>query len=71
MKTIVLTFDDACRSHLEIVVPILEKYGFGATLITKSTLALRDIDLFEAIHKKSKFVLQVTLTTAEDSDNLA
>ena len=31
MKTIVLTFDDACRSHLEIVVPILEKYGFGAT----------------------------------------
>lgn len=46
---------------------LIEKYGFGATLITKSTLALRDIDLFEAIHKKSKFVLQVTLTTAEDS----
>ena len=31
MKTVVLTFDDACRSHLEIAVPILKKYGFGAT----------------------------------------
>ena len=31
MKNVVLTFDDACRSHLEFVVPILEQYGFGAT----------------------------------------
>lgn len=31
MKTVVLTFDDACRSHLEIAVPILKKYRFGAT----------------------------------------
>jgi peptidoglycan/xylan/chitin deacetylase (PgdA/CDA1 family) len=30
-KTVVLTFDDACRSHLEVAVPILEKHGFGAT----------------------------------------
>lgn len=31
MKLIVLTFDDACKSHLDIAVPILKKYGFTAT----------------------------------------
>lgn len=30
-KTVVLTFDDACKSHLQVVSPILRKYGFGAT----------------------------------------
>lgn len=30
-KTIVLTFDDAVRSHLEIVAPLLKEHGFGAT----------------------------------------
>lgn len=30
-KTIVLTFDDACSSHLSKVVPLLKKFGFGAT----------------------------------------
>ena len=30
MKTIVLTFDDASKSHLEVAVPVLKKYGFNA-----------------------------------------
>jgi peptidoglycan/xylan/chitin deacetylase (PgdA/CDA1 family) len=30
-KTVVLTFDDATRSHLEIVAPLLKEFGFGAT----------------------------------------
>ena len=30
-RTIVLTFDDACKSHLENVAPVLKKYGFNAT----------------------------------------
>lgn len=30
-RTVVLTFDDACKSHLKIVAPILKQYGFGAT----------------------------------------
>ncbi len=30
-KTVVLTFDDACRSHLEFVAPLLKEHGFGAT----------------------------------------
>lgn len=46
---------------------IIEKYGFGATVITKSDLVLRDIELFERINKKAKAVVQMTLTTADDS----
>ena len=30
-RTVVLTFDDACKSHLENAAPILKKYGFNAT----------------------------------------
>lgn len=30
-KTVVLTFDDAVRSHLEVAAPLLKEYGFGAT----------------------------------------
>jgi len=29
--TVVLTFDDAIRSHFTVVAPLLKKYGFGAT----------------------------------------
>lgn len=30
-KLVVLTFDDAVRSHYTVVAPILKQYGFGAT----------------------------------------
>jgi len=30
-RVVVLTFDDASRSHATFVAPLLEKYGFGAT----------------------------------------
>jgi peptidoglycan/xylan/chitin deacetylase (PgdA/CDA1 family) len=30
-KIVVLTFDDASRSHYSYVAPLLKKYGFGAT----------------------------------------
>lgn len=45
---------------------LLDQYGFGASVITKSDLALRDIGLFESIHQKAKAVLQMTLTVADD-----
>lgn len=45
---------------------IIDKYNFGATLITKSDRVLRDIDLFDSINKKAKAVVQVTLTTADE-----
>jgi peptidoglycan/xylan/chitin deacetylase (PgdA/CDA1 family) len=30
-RLVVLTFDDASRSHVEVAAPLLKKYGFGAT----------------------------------------
>ena len=45
---------------------LIERYGFGATVITKSDLVLRDLELFAAIHDKAKAVLQMTLTVADD-----
>jgi len=45
---------------------LIEAYGFGASILTKSDLVLRDLDLICKIHKKSKFVLQMTLTTLDE-----
>ena len=45
---------------------LLERYGFGASVITKSDLVLRDMDLFDSINQKAKAVLQMTLTVADD-----
>ena len=43
------------------------RYGFGFTVITKSPLILRDLDILRAINKKAKCVVQMTLTTYNDS----
>ncbi len=45
---------------------IIQKYGFGVTLLTKSDLIMRDIDLIEEINRTAKAVVQMTLTTADD-----
>ncbi len=45
---------------------LIDRYEFGASVITKSDLVLRDIDLFHSINKKSKSVLQMSLTVAND-----
>lgn len=46
---------------------IINRYGFGVTVQTKSASVMRDIDLFTKINDKSKAVLQITLTTADES----
>ena len=43
------------------------RYGFGFTVITKSPLVLRDLELLRAVNKKAKCVVQMTLTTYNDS----
>jgi DNA repair photolyase len=45
---------------------VIEKYGFGLAILTKSDLILRDLDLLAAIQSKAKCVVQVTLTTYDD-----
>ena len=45
---------------------LIRDYGFGASVITKSDLVLRDIDLLEDINRRTKAVVQVTLTIVDD-----
>ena len=51
------------RGALELI----EKYGFGVTVLTKSTLVLRDLDLLAQINRRAKAVVQMTLTTQDDT----
>lgn len=46
---------------------IIDRYGFGATVLTKSADVLRDLDLFRSINSKSKAVVQMTLTTYDEA----
>lgn len=46
---------------------VIDKYGFGVSVLTKSTRALRDINLFKSINDKAKCVVQVTLTTHDEN----
>ncbi len=45
---------------------IIDKYGFGLAIQTKSDLILRDLDLLKSINDKSKCVVQMTLTTYDE-----
>ena len=51
------------RRALELIL----QYGFGMTLLTKSSLVLRDLDLLQRINSQTKCVVQMTLTTWEES----
>lgn len=45
---------------------LIDKYNYGFTVITKSDLILRDLDLLKSINKKIKCVVQMTITTFDD-----
>lgn len=45
---------------------IIEKHGFGVTLLTKSDRVLRDLNLLTRIHAKAKAVVQMTMTTFDE-----
>ena len=40
-RLVVLTFDDASKSHYTIARPLLKKYGFGATFFVTEGLTSR------------------------------
>ncbi|MDR1157910.1 MAG: radical SAM protein [Oscillospiraceae bacterium] len=46
---------------------VIERYGFGVAIQTKSNLVLRDLVLLKAINTKAKAVVQMTLTTVNES----
>ncbi len=45
---------------------LIERFGFGLTILTKSSRILRDLDLLKAINEKTKCVVQMTLTTYDE-----
>ena len=53
--------------HTRKALLLIEKYGFGVALQTKSARVLRDLDVLKRINEKTKAVVQITLTTADDT----
>lgn len=47
-------------------IELIDNYGFGLAIQTKSDLILRNLDLLKSINKKAKCVVQITLTTFDD-----
>ncbi|WP_099466797.1 SPL family radical SAM protein [Konateibacter massiliensis] len=45
---------------------VIERYGFGVAIHTKSARILRDLDLLKSINEKSKCVVEMTLTTYDE-----
>lgn len=58
-----------CEEELKLTrrcLELIDKYGFGLAIQTKSDRILRDLDLLKSINEKSKCVVQVTLTTYDE-----
>lgn len=58
-----------CEMDLRIVrrcLELIDRYGFGAAVLTKSDRVLRDLDLFTSINRKAKALVQMTLTIADE-----
>jgi len=59
-----------CEEQLRITRQCFEKieaYGFGVSFQTKSNLFLRDIELLKSINRRSKCVVEMTLTTYDEA----
>ena len=48
-------------------IEVIERYGFGLAILTKSARLLRDLDLFKKINARTKCVVQTTLTTYDEA----
>lgn len=53
--------------HMRQALTLIDKYGFGVSIITKSNRILRDIDLLKSINDKTKCVVQMTMTTYDET----
>ena len=53
-------------NHTRKCLEVMEKYGFGLSIQTKSNRILRDLELLNRINNKSKCVVQITLTTYDE-----
>ncbi len=46
---------------------IIDRHAFGCTVLTKSDLVLRDLDVLGSIARRTKCVVQMTLTTFDET----
>ena len=59
-----------CETELQLTrkcLEIIDRYGFGLSILTKSDRILRDLDLLKSIHSQSKCVVEMTMTTYDES----
>jgi DNA repair photolyase len=52
--------------NIRACLEIIEKYGFGLAIQTKSNLILRDIDILIKINRNAKCIVETTLTTFDE-----
>lgn len=52
--------------HMRKCLELIEEYGFGVSILTKSDRILRDLDILKRIHEKTKCVVQMTMTTYDE-----
>lgn len=58
-----------CEKELRLTrrcLEIIDNYGFGLAIQTKSDSILRDLDILKSINEKAKCVVQMTLTTYDE-----
>lgn len=58
-----------CEEQLRLTrrcLELIDEYGYGLAIQTKSDRILRDLDLLDSINRKSKCVVQMTLTTYDE-----
>lgn len=58
-----------CEEKLQLMrkcLEVIERYGFGVAVQTKSDRILRDISLLSRINQKTKVVVQTTFTTYDE-----
>ena len=53
--------------HTRQCLELIERYGHGVAIQTKSARILRDLDILKRINEKTKCVVQMTLTTYDEN----
>ena len=57
-----------CEEELELTrkcLKLIDRYGFGLAIQTKSNRILRDLDLLKSINRKTKCVVYCLLSTTQ------
>ncbi len=59
---------EADERIMERCARLIAKHGYAATLMTKSALILRDIDIWKEVHAQRGFILMLSLVFTDDAE---